>query len=240
MYVSDAKLCHTCLVSNLSRPCGTEARKVFKTRPNYFSTVLTRNDRNFTTKCVVMFGVPNGIIWVRFSTLAGPLGWAQKSRQNLTETFFCPTNAKRYELHPKKFEFVSSAKPTLICVPFSTFHGPVVPGLEKVIKISPRPFLPVRIKNYKKCVPNSVGISVVKIKFFPLLMQNDRNIPFWQTMQHPGCLGFDSRNIPTLFGTYFLSFVICTGKNGRWQIFTTFSGPSTTAAGRVENWARIT
>ena len=52
------------------RPGGTEAQKVIKTRPNYFSTVLTGNDRNCTTNCVCMLRVPNVVIWVRFSTLA--------------------------------------------------------------------------------------------------------------------------------------------------------------------------
>jgi len=40
-----------------------------------------------------------------------------------------------------------------------------------------------------------------------------------------GWLCFDRRNIPTLFGTRFLSFLIRTGKDDLEQIFTIFSGP---------------
>jgi len=43
-----------------------------------------------------------------------------------------------------------------------------------------------------------------------------------------GWLCFDNRNIPTLLGTHFLSFFICTGKDSLGQIFINFSGPGTT------------
>jgi len=56
----------------------------------------------------------------------------------------------------------------------------------------------------------------------------------------PGWLGFGTRNIPTVFGTYVLSFPIPTAENGLRQILTTFSGPGTTGIGKVENRAPMT
>jgi len=46
----------------------------------------------------------------------------------------------------------------VIWVPVSTFYAPVVLGPETFVKICPRLFLPVWIKNGKKCIPNSLGI----------------------------------------------------------------------------------
>jgi len=37
--------------------------KNVKIRLNYFSTLLTGNDRDCTTNCVGMFRVPNVVIW---------------------------------------------------------------------------------------------------------------------------------------------------------------------------------
>jgi len=147
MYVSGAKLCHTCLVSNFSRPSGTEARKVVKTRSNYFSTILTGNDRNCTTKCVIMFGVPNVVIWVRFQLwlcrlVPGP-GKVVKIRP---KHFFVVLMRNDKNCTPKSVSLFRALN-RLICVPFSTFHCPIVPGPEKVVKISPRPLLSVRIEN---------------------------------------------------------------------------------------------
>jgi len=53
----------------------------------------------------------------------------------------------------------------------------------------------------------------------------------------PRWLSFDSQNIPTLFGTHFLLFFICMSKNSVYQIFMTFSGPSTIGIWNVENGA---
>ena len=49
---------------------------------------------------------------------------------------------------------------------------------------------------------------------------------------------FDNRNIPTLFGTHFLSFLIRSGKDGLRQIFTTFSGPGKTEKEKLKTGPR--
>ena len=47
-------------------PVLLRPKKVVTIRPNYFSTVLRGNNRNYTTNCVAMFQVPNVVIWDRF------------------------------------------------------------------------------------------------------------------------------------------------------------------------------
>ena len=54
----------------------------------------------------------------------------------------------------------------------------------------------------------------------------------------PGWLGFDTRNVRTVFGTYVLSFPILTTENGLRQIFTTFSGPGTTGLEKLKRGPR--
>jgi len=45
----------------------------------------------------------------------------------------------------------------VIWTPFSTLVAPVVPGLEKVVKIGPKHFSVIPMGRDKNCVPNSVG-----------------------------------------------------------------------------------
>jgi len=71
----------------------------------------------------------------------------------------------------------------------------------------------------------SVRLENVSVEFWRLFRA--RAPPYYAKLEiGPGWFCFDTRNIPTLFGTHFLSFLIRTGKTGLRQIFTTYSGPA--------------
>jgi len=59
--------------STFPAPLVLRPEIVVKTWQNYFSIVLTGNDRNCTTNCVDKFRVRNIVIYARFSTLVVPV-----------------------------------------------------------------------------------------------------------------------------------------------------------------------
>ena len=108
-YVSGTKSSNLGPVFNFSCSSGARTRKVVKTRSKHFSTVLTRNDKNCTSKSVGMFRVQNWVFRTRFSTWPTTVvSW--KSPQNSAKTFFNCTDWKRYKLHHELGGYVSSAK----------------------------------------------------------------------------------------------------------------------------------
>jgi len=130
---------------------------VVKIRPNYFSTVLTGNDRNWTRNHVGMFRVPNVVIWAWFSTLATPVvPGPEKVVKILSKHFFAILIGNDKNCTAKSVVCLG-AIPSHLAL-FLTFPAPVVPVPEKVVKICPRPFLHVQMRNDKKWVPNRVGM----------------------------------------------------------------------------------
>jgi len=154
-------------IFNFSRLGGTGARKVGKSRPNYFLTVPTGNDRNCTTNCVGMFGVPNIIISVRFSTLAGPAVPSPEKVVKIRSKHFFVVLTGNDKNCTLKSVGTFRALNRFIWTPFSTFPSPLCSGPEKVVKFCPTPSFPVRIKNNEKCVPNSLGISRLSTQSHP-------------------------------------------------------------------------
>jgi len=150
---------------------------VVKFRPKHFSSVLTGNDKNWTTNCVSMFQVPNIVILTRFSTLVAPV---------------VPGLEKVGKIRPKHFVLVligsdknCTSKSVSMFWPlnraiwdrFSTLPIPVDRGPGKVVKIRAKHFLVVLMRNDRNCVPNSVGkfrvqnqIKRARILTLPTLM----------------------------------------------------------------------
>jgi len=88
-------------------------------------------------------------------------------------------------------------------------------------------------------------------RFSSVRLKNN-SVKFWQLFLGLGTTGarkvenqarvtrFCTQNIPTLFGTHFLSFPISTAEKCFDRTLTTLSSPGTTGACKVENWAQMT
>jgi len=144
--------------STFPAPVETRPGKVIKIRSNYLSTVLTENDRNCTRNCVGTLVVPNVLIWAWFSTLAAPVVTEPRKVIKIWSKHFFAILMENDENCTPKSVGMFRALNRVIWVSVWTFHSLFVLGPETIVKIFLRLFLPVRIKNDKKCVPNSLDI----------------------------------------------------------------------------------
>jgi len=82
---------------------------------------------------------------------------SRKKSSKFDRNIFLPYWLETITIASQKVWYVWGTKPSHLAL-FSTFPTPVVPGPEKVVKTCPRPFLHVRMRNDKKCVPNRVDM----------------------------------------------------------------------------------
>jgi len=167
--------------SNLTAPVVLRPKKVVKIRLKHFSVVLTGNDKNYTQTVWICFGcktewsmlgfklwllLPSGLVQViklRPKKISGALTVNNKNcTTNCVGIFWVQNRVIRAQFLTL-VALVVPGPENVIWAPFSTFYASVVPGPEKVIKIWHRHFSVVRMRNDKKCVPNSVRIFRVKI-----------------------------------------------------------------------------
>jgi len=128
--------------STFSRPGGTEVRKVVKTRPNYFSTVLTGNYTICTTNCVGLFGLRNIVIRVRLSTLAAPLVPSPGKLVKIRPTHSFPLLMRNDKNCIPKSVGTFWALNRVIWDPFSTFPAPLCPDPKSHLNLTETFFLP--------------------------------------------------------------------------------------------------
>ena len=93
-YVSGAKPSHLRPVFNFSSSSSARTWKVVKTRPKHFSTVLTRNDKNCTSKSVSMFRVRNRVFRARFLTLPTVVVPGPEKGVKIRPKYFSPVLTK--------------------------------------------------------------------------------------------------------------------------------------------------
>jgi len=162
LYVSGAKPSHLRPVFNFSCSGGAWTRKVVKTWPKHFSTLLTRNEKNCTPKSFGMIRVQNRVFRARFSTSPAAVVPAPRKVVKIWLKHFSTVLTENDMNITTNYVGMFLVANWAIRARFSTLPALVRLGPDRVVKTWPKQLLATLTTNDRNCSPNNVSMFRVQ------------------------------------------------------------------------------